>query len=133
MESKDRSGKSFHPAGNTPTASDSGYCAQDGPRERAWQIHHDLGWVVLGGAAPANVAGRGGTRCSGRNGDPASAMSVEQIEEGLMTRWRERWNPEAFDRRTRQYRELQRSRNGDSGRRALDEVEEHFALPRYSG
>jgi radical SAM superfamily enzyme YgiQ (UPF0313 family) len=58
-------------------------------------------------------------------------MSVEQLEEGLMSLWRETWNAEALTRRKRYYRELLRAQHGYPGRHAPDEVEEYFALPTH--
>jgi radical SAM superfamily enzyme YgiQ (UPF0313 family) len=58
-------------------------------------------------------------------------MSVEQLEEGLMSLWRETWNAEALTRRKRYYRELLRAQHGQNGRHAPDEVEEYFALPAH--
>jgi radical SAM superfamily enzyme YgiQ (UPF0313 family) len=54
-------------------------------------------------------------------------MSVEELEEGVMTLWRDTWNAASFTRRKRDYRALLRARAQQ--RPTHDEVEEFYAMP----
>ena len=56
-------------------------------------------------------------------------MSVEQLEDGVMQLWRDTWNEEVFSQRKRYYRQLLRSRRGQSRWDKSEEIDEHYALP----
>lgn len=62
-------------------------------------------------------------------------MSVEQLEEGVMSLWQDTWNAQAFAARKQHYRTLLRARAErlppaeSQSARLLGEAEEYFALP----
>jgi radical SAM superfamily enzyme YgiQ (UPF0313 family) len=57
------------------------------------------------------------------------AMTVEELEDGIMGLWRDTWNADALARRKRHYRHLLRHRRQHSPIEHADEAEEFYALP----
>jgi radical SAM superfamily enzyme YgiQ (UPF0313 family) len=56
-------------------------------------------------------------------------MTVEQLEDNLVSLWRDTWNAEAFARRKRHYRDLLRARRHAGRDEQAEEADEFFALP----
>jgi radical SAM superfamily enzyme YgiQ (UPF0313 family) len=60
-------------------------------------------------------------------------MSVERLEEELVSLWRDTWNADAYARRKRHYRELLGARRGGRGLDARAEADEYFPESAASG
>jgi radical SAM superfamily enzyme YgiQ (UPF0313 family) len=56
-------------------------------------------------------------------------MSVEELEEGVISLWRDTWSVEAYARRKKYYRELLGARRPPAGWTTTDRAEEWFAFP----
>lgn len=60
-------------------------------------------------------------------------MTVDELEDGLVSLWQDTWNAEAFTERKRHYRRLLRGLRGASPASPEAEAEEYYALPTTAG